>query len=71
MTTSKIGYGMGKKDFERANCIRAFLGDTAETGDEIAELSCNLDDMTAEAVGFAEEALFEAGAWRSIRSLWG
>lgn len=62
MTTSKIGYGMGKKDFERANCIRAFLGDTAETGDEIAELSCNLDDMTAEAVGFAEEALFEAGA---------
>ena len=62
MTTSKIGYGMGKKNFERANCVRAFLGDTAETGDEIAELSCNLDDMTAEAIGFAEEALFEAGA---------
>ena len=62
MTTSKIGYGMGKRDFERANCVRAFLGDTAETGDEIAELSCNLDDMTAEAIGFAEEALFEAGA---------
>ena len=62
MTTSKIGYGMGKKDFERANCVRAFLGDTAETGDEIAELSCNLDDMTAEAIGFAEGALFEAGA---------
>lgn len=62
MTTSKIGYGMGKKDFERANCVRAFLGDTVETGDEIAELSCNLDDMTAEAIGFAEEALFEAGA---------
>lgn len=62
MTTSKIGYGMGKKDFERANCVRAFLGDTAETGDEIAELSCNLDDMTAEAIGFAEETLFEAGA---------
>ncbi len=62
MTASKIGYGMGKKDFERANCVRAFLGDTAETGDEIAELSCNLDDMTAEAIGFAEETLFEAGA---------
>ena len=62
MTTSKIGYGMGKKDFERANCVRAFLGDTAETGDEIAELSCNLDDMTAEALGFAQEELLAAGA---------
>ena len=62
MATSKIGYGMGKKDFERANCVRAFLGETAETGDEIVELACNLDDMTAEEIGFAQERLFEAGA---------
>ena len=26
------------------------------------ELSCNVDDMTAEAVGFATERLLEAGA---------
>lgn len=62
MTTSKIGYGMGKKDFERANCIRAFLGETAGASSEVAELSCNLDDMTPEALGFAQEVLFEAGA---------
>ncbi len=62
MATSKIGYGMGKKDFERANCVRAFLGETAETGDAIVELACNLDDMTAEEIGFAQERLFEAGA---------
>lgn len=27
MTTDRIGYGMGKKDFERANCVRVMLGD--------------------------------------------
>ena len=62
MTTKAIGYGMGKKDFEAANCVRVLLGETADTGDTIAELSCNVDDMTAEAIGFAMEALFSAGA---------
>ena len=62
MATSKIGYGMGKKDFERANCVRAFLGETAADGSEVVELSCNLDDMTPEAIGYVKELLFEAGA---------
>ena len=62
MTVEKIGYGMGKKDFERANCVRAFLGETGEKGDTVAELSCNLDDMTAEAIGFVQELLLENGA---------
>ena len=58
----KIGYGMGNKDFEAANCVRALLGETAGGGDEVAELCCNLDDMTAEALGFAQEELLAAGA---------
>jgi len=62
MRVSGIGYGMGKKDFEAANCVRAYLGTTAETGVEVAELSCNLDDMTPEAIAFAQEILFAAGA---------
>lgn len=62
MAASKIGYGMGKKDFERANCVRAFLGETAADGSEVVELSCNLDDMTPEAIGYVQELLFEAGA---------
>ena len=62
MTVDKIGYGMGKKDFEQANCVRAFLGSTNEKTSQITELSCNIDDMTGEKIGFAMEKLFEAGA---------
>lgn len=61
MTVSAAGYGMGSRDFERANCLRAMLGD-AESGDEIIELRCNVDDMTPEAVGFAMQTLLDAGA---------
>lgn len=62
MKTQAIGYGMGKKDFPRANCVRAMLGETEDKTDHVLELSCNIDDMTAEAVGFAMERLFEGGA---------
>ena len=62
MTVDKIGYGMGKKDFEQANCVRAFLGSTNEKASQITELSCNIDDMTGEKIAFAMEKLFEAGA---------
>lgn len=62
MRTTAIGYGMGKKDFPAANCVRALLGETESTGDTVAELCCNVDDMTAEAVGFAMETLLSAGA---------
>ena len=62
MKTQAIGYGMGTKDFEAANCVRAMIGERENTGDEIYELSCNVDDMTGEAIGFAMDRLFEAGA---------
>ena len=95
MKTSAIGYGMGKKDFPRANCVRVMIGESCEetgksvtssaysvadssaaaesapasakasafsSNGDIIELSCNVDDMTGEAVGFAMERLFEAGA---------
>ncbi len=62
MSTEKIGYGMGKKDFEQANCIRAILGESKNKCDEILELSFNADDMTGEKIGYAMEKLFEAGA---------
>ena len=63
MRVSGIGYGMGTKDFPRANCVRAMLGETDQGDTEtMLELSANLDDMTAEQIGFASERLFEAGA---------
>ena len=62
MRTQAIGYGMGKKDFDRANCVRAMLGDTEDGADTVAELCCNVDDMTGEAIGFALERLLEVGA---------
>lgn len=61
MTVSAVGYGVGSRDFGRANCVRALLGD-AEDGDGIIELTCNVDDMTPEAVGFAMQTLLDAGA---------
>lgn len=63
MRVQSIGYGMGKKDFPAANCVRAMIGETQENDtDRMYELSANVDDMTAEQIGFATERLFEAGA---------
>ena len=62
MKVAAIGYGCGKKDFEAAICFRASLGETLEGADEVVELCCNLDDMTPEALGFAQEELLAAGA---------
>ena len=68
MTSDNIGYGMGYKDFDRANCVRAIVGQDVEIApvsgstDSIIELRCNLDDMTGEEIGFALEQLLGAGA---------
>ena len=57
-----IGYGMGKKDFEAANCVRAILGQAEDSLEDVIEFTCNLDDISAERIAFAMEALFAAGA---------
>ena len=62
MKTQKIGYGMGNKDFPVANCVRAFLGEEEQKMDDVLELVCNIDDMTAEEIGFATETLMNNGA---------
>ena len=60
------GCGCGTKDFPRANCLRAFLLETGGEGggpnDQVTELKANIDDMTAEALGYAMDQLLAAGA---------
>ncbi len=63
MSIESIGYGTGTKDFPVANLVRAIIGQGVEKPEErIIELSCNMDDMTGEDVGFLLELLLEKGA---------
>ncbi len=64
MRILKTGVGLGSREFDRPNCVRAILGadDADDTADSVTELSCNLDDMTGEAVAFATERLLADGA---------
>lgn len=67
MRVEHIGCGIGRRQFPRANCLRAFLG---QTGEQAVELRCNVDDMSGEAIGHALQALMDAGAldawWQPI-----
>lgn len=38
METQTIGYGMGKRDYPTANCVRALLGTTPEDQAQLAEI---------------------------------
>lgn len=67
MKVMKTGYGMGNKEFAQLNCVRAFLGECdadsqPDYDEKIVEISCNIDDMTGEEIGYACEALLAAGA---------
>lgn len=63
MHTQSIGIGLGVKEFSTANCVRIFMGTTEEEHtDLIMDLSCNIDDMSGEALGYTMEVLLSAGA---------
>ena len=65
MTVKNIGHGAGSKDFtDCPNILRGFLGELSEQIEEetVLELSCNLDDVTPELLGYTMEQLFAAGA---------
>lgn len=62
MKVCAIGYGIGSKVFPMANCVRAFLGEGEAEDAGVFEISCNLDDMTGEDIGFVMETLLIEGA---------
>ena len=66
MRVAATGHGAGRKDFPRANIVRAMLGESglASSGatEEVLELACNIDDMTAEDLAFAAENVRDVGA---------
>lgn len=62
LRVEKIGYGLGRKELERLNAVRAFWGETEEQAEALRELRCNLDDCSGETLGFAQEELLRAGA---------
>jgi len=70
MTTVANGWGAGKKNFgtEFPNLLRVVIGETSQTTrpsgetDEIVVLQTQIDDTTAETLGYAQERLLETGA---------
>ncbi len=64
MTLLRTGSGAGSKDFSDCpNILRAFLGTSPDgKGEEVREVSCNLDDVTPEVIGYVQELLLERGA---------
>lgn len=63
MNISNCGIGLGTKKLAAANMIRIFSGKPAGgQEDTILDISCNMDDMTGEALGYAMNQLLDAGA---------
>lgn len=62
MERTVVGTGIGVKDFQRPNCLKSYLGYCRIVRDSITELSCNIDDMTGEELGFALEVFMASGA---------
>ncbi|MFO1063762.1 MAG: nickel pincer cofactor biosynthesis protein LarC [Pirellulales bacterium] len=63
MQPERIGYGAGHKDFpDQANMLRIIIGTAPEesTQDEVVLLETNIDDISAEQLGFTIEQLWRA-----------
>ena len=64
MTIEKTAYGIGHRDMDIPNVLRIHIGKISDKTNTVEArlLECTVDDMTAEALGYAMEKLLEAGA---------
>lgn len=73
LQVSRIGYGAGTRDLEdRPNLLRVLVGESVagkpqrhakrSDAESVLVLETNLDDMSGEAIGYAVERLWDAGA---------
>lgn len=58
----KVGIGLGKRDFGRANILRSMILEETLDPEQMYVLETNIDDATGEALGLALEKLMAAGA---------
>jgi hypothetical protein len=65
MAVERVGYGAGQADLQdRPNLLRVMIGPLQSTtdADTVVLLEANVDDVSAEWLGYVMERLFEAGA---------
>lgn len=58
----KVGIGLGKRDFGRANILRVMILEETLDPEQMYVLETNIDDATGETLGLALEKLMAAGA---------
>lgn len=66
MNLERIGYGFGKKQTERPNALRVWLGSANAPAETLVLLECNIDDQTPEQLAYVCERLMSSGA----RDVW-
>lgn len=69
MNVERVGYGLGSREnSDYPNVLALWLGEETGTGhsSETSLIETNIDDMSAEMLGFVMECLFERGA----RDVW-
>lgn len=62
MKIEKIGWGAGLKDLNIPNVLKVYYGEIENFSEDFIVMETNIDDCSAEILGYTEELLFNNGA---------